>query len=361
MSSKSIKIDILVNFILAVIISIIITLGLEFTVIFIVHILNLSAYTKFVDLYNNDSGFMLLVLLVNFIVFILIMSFIFMKRMNIITDYIKKISTSVNEVSKGNMDIEIPINSHNELGDLAQDINEMVLSIKSFIDKEREWEKSKNNLITNVSHDLRTPLTSIIGFIELIKNRRFKDDNEFEHYCEVAFIKSKELKYSIDQLFEFTKVTNNDIKLNKNVFCINELIQQVTMGFIPLFQENHMKYRISSNNSKIDICADANLIVRVFENIISNAIKYGSSGEFLDIILGREGDKAVINFVNYGDMISEKDLIKLFEKFYRVEKKSNKKEGTGLGLAISKTIVEMHGGSIRVNSSKEKTEFKVII
>ena len=102
-------------------------------------------------------------------------------------------------------------------------------------------------------------------------------------------------------------------------------------------------------------------MVRVFENIISNAIKYGSSGKFLDIKLKKENDKVIISFINYGDMIEKDDLEKLFDRLYRIEKKSNKKEGTGLGLAISKAIVEMHGGNITVDSSKEKTEFKIIL
>lgn len=341
--------------------SIALTLILEFTVIFICHILNLSIYTKFIELYNTDTNFMIEVLVVNFIIFVSIMSFIFIKRMDRITDYIERISISVNKVTKGNMDVKIPIDSENELGSLAYDINEMIVSIKTFMKKEREWEKNKNNLITNVSHDLRTPLTSIIGFIELIKNRKFNDDAEFQHYCNVAFLKAEELKVSIDKLFEFTQISNNEIKLNKNMICINELVEQVTIGFIPMFQKSNMSYRISSNGSKINICIDANLMVRVFENIISNAIKYGSSGKFLDIKLKKENDKVIISFINYGDMIEKDDLKKLFDRLYRVEKKSNKKEGTGLGLAISKAIVEMHGGNITVNSSEEKTEFKIII
>lgn len=337
-----------------------ITLSMLFGIIMILHISNSKLYTNFINSYNTDTGFMVKFIAAIFIIFIAIMSLIFIKKMDKITNYIKEISASVNKVAKGNMEINIPIKSKNELGNLAEDVNRMVLSIKALMEKERQWEKHKNNLITNISHDLRTPLTSVIGFLELIKNKKFNSEDELNHYCEVSFSKANELKSSVDQLFEFTKISNGDIKLNKTKVYINELIEQVTIGFIPLFQQNNMKYRISSEEPKIWIQGDPILLARVFENIISNAIKYGSSGKYLDVNIKKENNKASISFINYGDMIEEEDLKKLFERLYRVEKKSNKKEGTGLGLAIAKTIIEMHGGNILINSSKEKTEFKVI-
>lgn len=337
-----------------------ITLSILFGIILILHLSNSKLYTSFINLYNTDTVFMIEFIALIFIVFIVVTSFIFINKMDNITNYIREISVSVNKVANGNMDINIPIKSNNELGDLAEDVNEMVFSIKALMEKEREWEKHKNNLITNISHDLRTPLTSVIGFLELIKNKKFSSEDELNHYCEISFSKANELKTCIYQLFEFTKISNGDIKLNKTTVYINELIEQVTIGFIPLFQENNMEYRISSEEPKISIEGDPILLARVFENIISNAIKYGSSGKYLDVNIKKEDNKTSISFINYGDMIEEEDLKNLFERLYRVEKKSNIKEGTGLGLAIAKTIIEMHDGNILINSSKEKTEFKVI-
>ncbi|GAA0076556.1 ATP-binding protein [Clostridium sp. CTA-5] len=360
MKNRSIKWEILINFFVAILSSIGITLSILFGIILILHKSNAKLYLTFINLYNTDTRFMMGFLAIIFIVFIIIMSFIFIKKMDKITNYIKEISINVNKVAKGNMETIIPIKLDNELGKLAKDVNQMIFSIKDLMEKEREWEKHKNNLITNISHDLRTPLTSVIGFLELIKNKKFCSEDELNHYCEISFNKANQLKACIDQLFEFTKLTNGDIKLNKTKVHINELIEQVTIGFIPLFQEKNMKYRILAEESKISIDGDPVLLARAFENIISNSIKYGSNGKYLDINIKKEDNKASISFINYGDMIEEEDLNRLFERLYRVEKKSNKKEGTGLGLAITKTIIEMHEGEILINSFKEKTEFKVI-
>ncbi|WP_456237568.1 HAMP domain-containing sensor histidine kinase [Clostridium frigoriphilum] len=279
--------------------------------------------------------------------------------MNKTTDYIEEISHNLNIISKGNMDINIPIRTKTELGNLASNVNKMACSIKELMKKEKVWEKQKNNLITNLSHDLRTPLTSVIGFLELIEKGNYKNNDELHHYCEVSLSKAKELKSSVEQLFEFTRISNGDINLNKSNIYLQQLIEQATIGFIPSFEEAGMEYKISSKDVGLTINGDAILLVRAFENIISNAIKYGSEGKYLDVNIEKENNMVVVRFVNYGDIIEEENLKNLFQRLYRVEKHCNKKEGTGLGLAIVKTIVELHNGNIEVASSKERTEFKI--
>lgn len=323
------------------------------------HIFQPSLYMKFVNAYNKNSLFMLEFTMGMFIVFIALMCFIFIKRMNKITDYIDEISKNVNIVANGNMDIDIPIRAKNELGLLASDVNKMAYSIKELMRKERQWEKQKNNLITNLSHDLRTPLTSVVGFLELIKKRKYKNDDELTHYCEVSLNKAKKLKGSVDKLFEFTKLSNGDIKLNTSNISLYQLIEQVAIGFIPAFESNGMEYRVFSKDTGLMINGDAILLARAFENIISNAIKYGSDGKYLDIHIEKEDNMAVVRFINYGDIIEEKNVNNLFQRLYRVEKSCDKKEGTGLGLAIVKTAVDLHKGDIYIMSSKEKTEFKI--
>lgn len=330
-----------------------------FSVIMELHIFQPSLYMKFVNAYNKNSLFMLEFTMGIFIVFIVLMCFIFIKRMNKITDYIEEISQNVNIVANGNMDINIPIRGKNELGLLASDVNKMVYSIKELMRKERQWEKQKNNLITNLSHDLRTPLTSVVGFLELIKKRKYKNDDELAHYSEVSLNKAKELKGSVDQLFEFTKLSNGDIKLNISNISLYQLIEQVVIGFIPAFESNGMEYRVFSKGTGLMINVDAILLARAFENIISNTIKYGSDGKYLDIHIEKEDNMAVVSFINYGDIIEEKNVSNLFQRLYRVEKSCDKKEGTGLGLAIVKTVVDLHKGDIDIMSSKEKTEFKI--
>jgi len=201
---------------------------------------------KFVNAYNSNSSFMLGFIIGIFVIFILLMCLIFVKRMNKITDYIEEISQSLNIIADGNMDVNISIRTKDELGSLASNVNKMALSIKELMRKERQWEKQKSNLITNLSHDLRTPLTSILGFIGLIKKGNYKNNDELQHYCEVSLSKAEELKNSVDQLFEFTKISNGDVILNNSNISLTQLISQATIGFIPSFEENSMEYRISS-------------------------------------------------------------------------------------------------------------------
>lgn len=339
--------------------SMIITLGGTFFIILLIHFLFPGLYLIFINAYNTNILVMLGGSLGAFVVIIVIMCLIFIKRMNKITDYIEEISQSLNIVAKGNMDINIPIRTKDELGGLASDVNSMAYSIKELMRKEKQWEKQKNNLITNLSHDLRTPLTSVLGFLELIERGKYKNANELKHYCEVSLSKAKELKNSVNQLFEFTRITNGDVILNKSNIYLYELIEQVTIGFMPAFEKSGMEYRIFSKTAGLVINGDVILLVRALENIINNAIKYGSEGKYLDVIIEKEDNMALVSFVNYGKMIEKEDLKNIFQRLYRLEKSCDKKEGTGLGLAIVKTIVELHNGDIEVRSTKEKTEFRI--
>lgn len=294
-----------------------------------------------------------------FVIFIILMCLIFIKKMSKITDYIEEISHNLNRVANGNMDINIPVKTKDELGELASDANKMAYSLKKLMEKERQWEKHKNNLITNLSHDLRTPLTSVLGFLELIEKGNYKSDEQLNRYCAISLGKANELNNLVNQLFEFTKISNGDVNLNKSNIYIHQLIEQVALGFIPSFERSGMDYRVFSKDPGLVIKGDPILLVRVFENIISNAIKYGSEGKYLDLNIEKENQWAIIRFVNYGQVIEEENLRNLFQRLYRIEKPCDKKQGTGLGLAIVKAIVALHNGEIEVTSSDEKTEFKI--
>jgi len=337
----------------------IITLSLLSLSMIGMYIVSSELFYNFINLYHENRRFMDIFSIGCLIFFIVLFCFIFIKRINFISEYLGEISFNLKKVSNGDMDINIPIRRDDELGRLAEDVNKMASDLQCLMEKERVWERDKNNLITNLSHDLRTPLTSILGFLELIKNTNYKDEETYKHYCSIALSKTKELNDAIEQLFEFTSINNVDVKLNKQNISLDELVEQVIIGFIPNLEKNNMEYRIVSKNRLKTINVDVKLLLRAFENLIINSIKYGCEGKYLDIELEDEGDKARISFINYGEEIKEEDMKNLFEKFYRIEKTCKKKEGTGLGLAIVKAIVEQHKGEIKVLSSKEKTEFRI--
>lgn len=286
-----------------------------------------------------------------------ILSFFFLMRQTI--GYIEEISTAVNQISGGNFDVSIAERTTDELGVLAGNLNTMARRLKASIEEERNAERTKNELITSVSHDLRTPLTSILGYLGLIQNDQYKDEVELRYYVDIAYHKSTRLKKLIDDLFEFTRISGG-MKANPTTINLGELLEQLAEEFVPIFQEAGMEYRLSLPRERVLVHVDGDLMVRVFENLITNAIRYGREGKYVDIELNREDGEAVVNVVNYGEPIPEGELPYIFERFYRVEKsRSVDTGGTGLGLAIAKNIVELHQGSIRAFCQNDSTTFQV--
>ncbi len=234
----------------------------------------------------------------------------------------------------------------------------MARQIDRLIQDERRAEQTKNDLITGVSHDLRTPLTSILGFLELIENDRYKDELELRYYVNIAYDKATALQKLIDDLFEFTRI-NNGLPLHKNGLDMDGLLRQLAEEFVPSLEKSGMEIRIESQEQAIILEADGDLLVRSYENLISNAIQYGAGGRYVDIRLLSRNAEAVIQIINYGPPIPEKDIPYVFDRFYRVDQsRSRQTGGTGLGLAIAKSIVEAHGGKIQVYSSREFTMFE---
>lgn len=324
------------------------------------HIFSTKQYNTFLSVYNTNEKVMLLILGMLALTFVSFFLVFFLKRMDAITRYISEIGECVNQIAKGKLTTQIPIRNQHELGELAININQMTTDLNIALEKERTWDKQKYNLITNLSHDLKTPLMSVMGFLELIYYEKYENKEQLKHYSEVAFNKTKELKESIDKLFELSKLSNTDIVLNKIPIHILELTEQVVMGFIPALEAKQMAYYINAERKDIILDGDALLIARVYENLISNAIKYGEDGKCVDIkIQENNRQTVVIHFINYGQAISKEAQEKLFGRFYRASKSSEAKEGTGLGLAIVKSIVALHNGQVMVESSEEKTEFIV--
>ncbi|NFN93348.1 response regulator [Clostridium botulinum] len=261
---------------------------------------------------------------------------------------------------KGDLDKLIEINAKGDMKNLAQNINNISKQLKKRTLEERKAQKTKNDLITNVSHDLRTPLTSIIGYLEIIDSDKYKDEIQLRYYANIAYEKSKSLNLLINDLFELTKMQNNTIKLEKVKINLVELLGQVIAYFKCQFDNEKMKARIKFSEDKLIVNADAEKLVRAFENLLSNSIKYGRDGYYVDIITKSEGDMAIVQIINYGEAIPAIDLPYIFDRFYRIEKSRNSDiGGSGLGLAITKNIIELHQGRISAYSDENKTIFEV--
>ncbi len=293
-------------------------------------------------------------------IFLLFFYFFLLTRKS--TRYIAEITEALGQIAEGNLEITIPIRSNDELGFLAENINHMAAKLKRSIEDERNAERTKNELITSVSHDLRTPLTSIMGYLELITNDRYDDEIRMRYYADIAYQKSKSLKKMIDDLFELTTLNYGKIELNRETIDLGQLLEQLAEEFVPMLDQSNMEYRLFLPDYKVVLDADAHMLVRVFENLISNAIRYGRQGRYVDISMERIKNSCVVGIANYGNPIPESELPYIFDKFYRMEQsRSSETGGTGLGLAIAKNIVELHDGQIRAHTQADKTVFEVTL
>lgn len=307
---------------------------------------------------------------ISFIVFVEI----FFKLIDFTIEYIRKLRRSIQQVTSGNYGVQCEVEYDDELGSLAANINVLSKTLlakekeseklkekeRAALDIERNAERQKNELITNVAHDLRTPLTTIVGYLELIKDDTALSKEDVHKYSGIAYEKSIRLQEMMDDLFEFTKLDNADIKLNKSMINLSGLIMQMTDEFYPSFKDCNITPIVNLPEENIYVQGDGQLLARVFDNLISNALKYGYHNTDLKIEVSGDEKYATVKVINHGDTIAPKDIPLLFNKFYRTDSSRNSKTGgTGLGLAITKNIVDLHHGDISVTSDDQITTFIV--
>lgn len=274
----------------------------------------------------------------------------------------RQIVHEIGHIAEGNFDHRINAVQNDELGHLAKNVNKIVEKLKMSIEEERRAERVKNDLITNVSHDLRTPLTSIMGYLGLIEQDKYKDEVELRHYTQVAFDKALRLHDLINDLFEYTRLQNNDMRLDKVRINIAEMLTQLVVQYRLQLQEAQMVCRENIAAKQLMVLGDSDKLARVFENLLSNAIQYGKAGTFIDVAAFEAKNTVAVEITSYGEPIPSIDLPYIFERFYRVEKSRSKHTGgSGLGLAIAKSIVERHDGSIEASSDTERTIFTVTL
>lgn len=279
------------------------------------------------------------------IVFIFLFFYITKRKMK----QIEAMAQGVNEIAKGNLAYRIEEKGQDEMALLTKNINQMAEELMVNIEKEREIEKQKNELITNVSHDLRTPLTSIMGYLRLLRDAKYDNREQYDEYIKIAFSKSEQLKNLIEDLFEYTKLTNESIVLEKQEVCINEMLDQLIEELVPQAEEHGLSFAKEFPEDRIYANIDSEKIVRVFDNLLMNAIKYSKDEGEITVSLRKEETNIQISVANQSEEFTKEELKNLFERFYKKDQsRSRISEGSGLGLAIAKSIVDLQGGEIRV-------------
>lgn len=306
--------------------------------------------------YHPDSIIILLYVLGGIATFSVTFLLLQRKSMN----YITRLSSAIQNISEGDLNTVVEVIGDDEFSAMAANLNKMVADIRQLMDKEREAERTKNELITNVAHDLRTPLTSIIGYLELLSGPASLTQEMKKKYLDITYTKAKRLEKLIEDLFGFTKLNYGKVSMKVSKVDIVKLLSQLLEEFYPNFMDKNLAYELQSDVPAKTISADGNLLARLFDNLINNAIKYGAEGKKILVKIQSGESIVTVSVTNYGYVIPKDELPLLFEKFYRVEQsRSTNTGGTGLGLAIAKNIVDMHGGTIGVTSDLNGTVFTV--
>lgn len=265
-------------------------------------------------------------------------------------------------IAQGHLEHRIPFRVNGNQQHVITSVNALVDTITQAMQEERASEKSKDELITNVSHDLRTPLTSIIGYLGLIEDHQYQSEEDIVKYSHIAYDKAKQMKNLVEDLFEYTKVQQHGAPVNLMTVDLGQLLEQVGASFELEADKKGMAINVSCEPTPLSITADPEKLGRLFSNLVANALKYGHGASYIHLTAKQLGEKVVITVANDGEKIPAEAVKHLFERFYRVESSRNKATGgTGLGLAIVQSIVELHHGSVTARSDDQETAFVVTL
>jgi len=250
-----------------------------------------------------------------------------------------------------------PVDEVDQIGTTFREMSERIIQQ---VNQLKATDTSRRELVANVSHDLRTPLSSLQGYLETLtlKSAELNEDEKHQ-YLEIAFKQSERLGRLISELFELAMLENQTAPVHYEPFSLAELAQDVSQKFMLTAKEKNIKLTTHLPSDSPFVSADIALIERVLENLIENAIKYTPNGGEVTLSISQHAEQLMTQIKDTGLGIPDGDLPHIFERFYRVDKsRQTEQEGTGLGLAISKRILQLHNSVINVNSEFEKgTEF----
>lgn len=274
------------------------------------------------------------------------------------TKYFDEISTGMDRLAEESDD-EITLSP--ELDFMENKLNQ----IKSNLEKQKkaalDAEQRKNDLVVYLAHDIKTPLTSVIGYLSLLDEAPDMPPEQKAKYVGITLEKAYRLEQLINEFFEITRFNLQTIVLNKEKINLLFMLQQMADEFYPML--NPRKKQVSVNvPDGLTLWGDADKLARVFNNILKNAIAYSYENSVIDISAQQQDKEIIITFSNKGNPIPQEKLETIFEKFFRLDtSRSSNTGGAGLGLAIAKEIVNAHGGNISVDSNTEKTVFTVVL
>lgn len=300
----------------------------------------------------HDYGAFLVITFISVILGLILLSII-KKR----TKAIQAIADTLSKMANNEITSEIYVKGNGLIANIAKDVNAVREGFAISNQKQSNSERLKTELITNVSHDLRTPLTSVLNYVDLAKRSDITEE-ERQEYLQIIDNKSKRLKVLIDDLFEASKMASGAVELNKEQVDLVALMYQALAEYEDRFEDQKLIVRTKTSNQHMYAYCDGRKMYRVFENLFSNVIKYAQPATRVYLEMTYEGSEIIITLKNISNYELGFDVSELAERFKRGDS-SRHTEGSGLGLSIVKSILELHGAAFEL--SQDGDLFKVII
>lgn len=254
---------------------------------------------------------------------------------------------------------EEPIKLPRELSPVEADLRSIQLQLQTREEEAREAEQRKQDLIAFLAHDLKTPLTSVVGYLTLLHDEPDLDVAQRAKYTGIALDKAQRLQELLGEFFDITRMDLKSAAEDLSPIQLTVLLEQLADEFYPLFAEKGLTCSTEIEHHLV-VLGDPDKLARVFDNILKNAVSYSAPGGDVSIRAERREGQVQVTVTNEGLEIPEKELARIFQKFYRLDAaRSSRTGGAGLGLAIAKEIIELHGGKIWAESNGKATNFVI--
>lgn len=316
------------------------------------------------EVYNNFRDFFSSITTVRALVIPLIIIWV-IGTLVLLYRLLKKVFGYIDEIGKATEELVNKDVEYIELPDELEEIQKRMNHLKRESEKNeklaKENEEKKDELIVYLAHDIKTPLTSMIGYLSILDEIDDMPKKKQKNYISIALDKSYRLEDLINELFDVARFNSEKIVLEKEELNLNLMLEQIIDDFYPTLRELNKSIKLNYNEP-ISINGDSDKLSRVFNNLIKNAISYSKEESEIVINLKKDNNNAIVEVINKGKQISKEKLSKIFEKFYRLDSaRTSRTCGSGLGLAIAKDIVELHNGTIIAESNEEETTFRVTL
>ena len=267
---------------------------------------------------------------------------------------IRKVAEGAKKIKAGNFETRIEISSKDEIGELAETMNELATTLESDISNMKKMEQVRTEFLSNVTHELKTPIASIAGYLETLKDGALTDNDVNRTFIKRSLKNAKRLEALVTDLVDISRIETGEMEIQLEKVDLKPLLEEVINDAQQRNEKHELDISLEMNNQK-EIIVNGNLdrLRQVFDNLISNAIRYTVNGS---VVMSTEKNNGVIEFKvqDTGIGIDAESAERIFERFFRTDRaRQIVRGGTGLGLAISKHIIEAHNSNISVESSEK--------